>query len=99
MPTSVLQSQTPHFKLYGLHPNYHKLKIFGYCAYPLLRLYNTKFNFHTKPCIYLGPSQTHHGHRCLDLSTECIYIARNVKFDELRFPAQDSEKNRLHALD
>ena len=91
MPTSVLQSQNPYFKLYGLNPNYHELKIFGCCVYPLLRPYNTfKFNFFTKPYIYLGPSPTHHGYRCLNLSTECIYIAHNVKFDESRFLVQDS---------
>ncbi|GKF24470.1 retrovirus-related pol polyprotein from transposon TNT 1-94 [Tanacetum coccineum] len=29
---------------------------------------------------------SHHGYRCLDISHECLYIARHVRFNEAQFP-------------
>lgn len=43
-------------------------------------------DFRSTPCLFLGYSPLHHGYRCLDLSSERIYIARHVRFDESSFP-------------
>ncbi|GKD30867.1 putative RNA-directed DNA polymerase [Tanacetum coccineum] len=37
-------------------------------------------------CVFLGYSPSHHGYRCLDISTKRLYIARHVHFNEAHFP-------------
>ncbi|GJS77982.1 retrotransposon protein, putative, ty1-copia subclass [Tanacetum coccineum] len=43
-------------------------------------------DFRSTPCVFLGYSPSHHGYRCLDISTERLYIARHVCFNEAQFP-------------
>ncbi|CAH1433319.1 unnamed protein product [Lactuca virosa] len=43
-------------------------------------------DFRSTPCTFLGYSPLHHGYRCLDTSTDRIYIARHVRFNENVFP-------------
>ena len=89
MPTPTLQNSSPYTKFFHTSPPYKDYKVFGCCVYPLLRPYqNHKFTFRTTPCTYLGPSPTHHGHRCLDTKTGRIYIARHTRFDETLFPSR-----------
>nr|GFA53242.1 hypothetical protein [Tanacetum cinerariifolium] len=38
------------------------------------------------PCVFLGYSPSRHGYRCFDISTERLYIARHVRFNEAQFP-------------
>ncbi|GKF05917.1 retrovirus-related pol polyprotein from transposon TNT 1-94 [Tanacetum coccineum] len=56
-------------------------------CFPHLRLYNRhKIDFRSTPCVFLGYNPSHHGYRCLDISTERLYIARHVCFNEAQFP-------------
>nr|GEV50301.1 DNA helicase INO80 isoform X2 [Tanacetum cinerariifolium] len=43
-------------------------------------------DFRSTPCVFLGYSPSHHGYHCLDISTERLYIARHVCFNEAQFP-------------
>ncbi|GKB00615.1 putative RNA-directed DNA polymerase [Tanacetum coccineum] len=43
-------------------------------------------DFCSTRCVFLGYSPSHHGYRCLDISTERLYIARHVRFNEAQFP-------------
>nr|GEW72918.1 nucleotide-binding, alpha-beta plait [Tanacetum cinerariifolium] len=43
-------------------------------------------DFRSTLCIFLGYNPSHHGYRCLDISTERLYIARHVRINEARFP-------------
>ncbi|GJU84677.1 nucleotide-binding alpha-beta plait domain-containing protein [Tanacetum coccineum] len=43
-------------------------------------------DFRSTPCVFLGYSPSHHGYRCLDISTERLYIALHVRFNEAQFP-------------
>ncbi|GJU46699.1 N-terminal kinase-like protein [Tanacetum coccineum] len=43
-------------------------------------------DFRFTVCVFLGNSPSHHGYRYLDISTECLYIARHVRFNEAQFP-------------
>ncbi|GKA36945.1 retrovirus-related pol polyprotein from transposon TNT 1-94 [Tanacetum coccineum] len=43
-------------------------------------------DFHSTLCVFLGYSPSRHGYRCLDISTERLYIARHVRFNEAQFP-------------
>nr|GEX68483.1 hypothetical protein [Tanacetum cinerariifolium] len=50
------------------------------------RPHRHKMDFRSTPCVFLGYSPSHHGYRCLDISTERLYIARHVRFNEAQFP-------------
>ena len=43
-------------------------------------------DFRSTSCVFLGYSTSRHGHRCLDPSSDHIYIARHVRFNENIFP-------------
>jgi hypothetical protein len=94
LPTPTIKWFTPFFKLYNKEPEYSNLKVFGCACYPLLRPYTKhKLEFWSKQCIFLGYSSNHKGYTCLDPSKNCIYISRNVVFDEKLFPALDTASN------
>ena len=38
------------------------------------------------PCVFLGYSLLHKGYKCLHLSSNRVYISRNVILDETHFP-------------
>uniref|UniRef100_A0A2N9HK34 Integrase catalytic domain-containing protein n=1 Tax=Fagus sylvatica TaxID=28930 RepID=A0A2N9HK34_FAGSY len=87
LPSPVTKNKSPLEILYHKTPDYNFLKTFGYACWPHLRPYNThKFDFRSKRCVFLGYSLNHKGYKCLDLSTNRMYIARNVVFDEHTFP-------------
>jgi hypothetical protein len=46
LPSSILEMETPFFKLHGTHPSYNLLKVFGWC-FSYLRDY-AKNNFTPK---------------------------------------------------
>jgi histone deacetylase 1/2 len=83
----VLQKDTPVHCLFHVQPNYDFLRTFGCACWPSLRKYNAhKLAFRPKLCVFLGYSPMHKGYKCLDKSTRCIYISRDVVFDESIFP-------------
>ncbi len=52
-------------------------------------LYNPhKLAFRSKKFVFLGYSPNHRGYRCLDLSTNRVYISRDVVFNKQDFPAK-----------
>ena len=86
LPTLVLNNSSPYFVLFHKHPDYSTQKPFGCTIFPLLRPYNNhKFAFRSTPCVYLGPSPSHLGSRCLNLSNDRVYIARHVVFNPSLF--------------
>jgi histone deacetylase 1/2 len=87
MPTLLLQTETPVHRLFSVQPNYDFLHTFGGTCWPSLRKYNAhKLAFQYKQSVFLGCSPMHKGYKCLDKSTERIYISRDVVFDESIFP-------------
>lgn len=86
-PFSVLQFDTPHFRLYKTPPSYTFLKIFCCLCFPYLRLYNRhKIEFRSTLCVFLGYPTSFRGYRCLDLNTGKTFICPHVRFDESVFP-------------
>jgi hypothetical protein len=70
-------------------PDYTTLRTFGCLCYPLLRPYaNHKLTFRSKPCIFIGYGGNQKGYRCLDPTTNKVYLSRSVIFDETNFPAK-----------
>jgi histone deacetylase 1/2 len=87
VPSSALsQSKSPYYALFNSHPDYSSITIFGCLCFPHLRPYNAhKFHNKSSPCVYLGLSPQHKGHKCLDANGR-IYISKDVIFHELKFP-------------
>jgi hypothetical protein len=87
LPTPVLQNASPYEVLYGNSPSYSLFRTFGCLCYPYLRDYvSHKLAPKTTPCVFIGYSSTHKGFRCLDRTTQHVFISRHVIFDETNFP-------------
>ncbi|GAU29238.1 hypothetical protein TSUD_362280 [Trifolium subterraneum] len=87
LPSSALPSfKSPHHLLFNTCPEYTNLKVFGCLCFPHLRPYNkNKIQFRSSPCVYLGVSPQHKGHKCLDTNGK-IYVSKDVTFHESNFP-------------
>jgi hypothetical protein len=101
IPNKVINYTSPLECLFQVKPNYPSLHVFGCSYWPHLRPFNSrKLEFCSKECVFLGYSNQHKGFKCLDLSTGCTYISRDVIFDENTFPFSKLLPNsgpRLHA--
>jgi hypothetical protein len=96
LPSKTIAHDTPLHKLFGTHPNYNSLKVFGWACWPNLHPYNPKkLDFRTKQCIFLGYSSSHKGYKYFDHTTGRIYISRDVVFDEQNFPFVKSPSNSV----
>ncbi|GJY75602.1 retrovirus-related pol polyprotein from transposon TNT 1-94 [Tanacetum coccineum] len=86
MPSRTSTHKSPFEHIFKRSPDYSFLRVFGCLCFPPLRPYNHhKMDFCSTPCVFLGYSPSHYGYRCLDISTERIYIARHVHFNEAQF--------------
>ena len=87
MTTPILQHKSPYEVLFNVKPDYTLLRTFGCLCYPYLRSYSPhKLSTRSEQCIFLGYSSFHIGYRCLSLSTNRLYIYRNVIFEESIYP-------------
>jgi hypothetical protein len=94
LPSKTINFQTPTERLLHVTPNYDALRVFGCACWPNLRPYNKrKLAFRSKQCVFLGYSPLHKGVKCLDVSTGCIYISRDVVFYEKVFPFSSLHPN------
>ena len=90
-PTKTLAFGTPHFSLFGSHPTYAHLRVFGCACYPnMSATAPNKLAPRSTLCVFLGYSSNHKGYRCLDLSSNRILTSRHVVFDEASFPLAGS---------
>lgn len=84
--TSLLPNCSPFEKLFKKKPNLHELRTFGCVCYPLLRPYNKhKLENRSVLCLFVGYSAIHKGYKCLDVTSNRLYISRDVVFDEQQF--------------
>lgn len=86
LPSLSLNKLSPYFLLFKRVPNYTFLKFFGCTCYPFLRPYNdSKLQFRSSKCLFLGYSDSRIGYKYLHSSGR-IYISKTVEFNELEFP-------------
>jgi hypothetical protein len=86
-PSSCINSEVPHTRLYRVPPIYDHLRVFGCLCYPNLQATSPhKLAPRSTACVFLGYPSFHKGYRCLDLSTRRIMISCHVIFDEFQFP-------------
>jgi hypothetical protein len=71
LPIQTLSYGTPYFALFGSHPTYDHLRVFGCACYPNMSATAPhKLAPRSSLCVFLGYSSNHKGYRCLDLSTK-----------------------------
>ncbi|MCH96974.1 retrovirus-related pol polyprotein from transposon TNT 1-94 [Trifolium medium] len=51
-----------------------------------------KFQNRSSPCVYLGVSSQHKGHKCLGANGR-VYVSKDVVFHELQFPYSSPAHN------
>ena len=79
LPTPVLFNISPYQKLFGISPNYHKLRTFGCLCFPWLRPYApNKLEHRSSPCVFVGYSLTQSAYQCLEPVSGRIFISRHV---------------------
>lgn len=87
LPSWVVNNDTPFFRLFGQQPDYISLHTFSCACWLNLRPYiDRKLEFRSKQCVFLGYSNQYKRFKCLDPKAGCIYISRDVIFDEQVFP-------------
>ena len=100
-PTSTIKNLSPFEKLFNHALDYNMLRVFGCACWPNLRPYNShKLQPHSSQCIFLGYSLLHKGYKCLHPPSNCVYISRDVLFNETQFPFTQfvSPHNQLTTL-
>ncbi|PKU66636.1 Retrovirus-related Pol polyprotein from transposon TNT 1-94 [Dendrobium catenatum] len=97
MPSPNTQHKAPYEILFGKQPDYTHLKVIGCLCYPWLKPYSShKLSPISHPCVFIGYPQTQKGYKCLDLTTNKVYISNHVIFIENCFPYASS--NSLHSF-
>lgn len=92
LPTPILDHKSPYQCLFNQSPNYTKLKPFGCLCYPWLRSYTTsKLQPRSKPCLFLGYSDSKSAYKCYDPESQKLYHSRHVEFILNEFPSVSTE--------
>ncbi|GFQ01835.1 retrovirus-related pol polyprotein from transposon tnt 1-94 [Phtheirospermum japonicum] len=87
MPKTNLSMLSSFERLFSRSPNLAKLRVFGCLCFPWLCPYsNNKLDNRSRPCVFLGYSQTQSAYLCYDPSSSNVFISRHVEFDESVFP-------------
>ena len=91
VPTPLLANKSPFQILFDQLPNYSNFRVYGCRVFPYLRDYaKHKLKPRSLPCIFLGYSASHKGFRCLDPTTNRVFISRHARFNESSFPFKDT---------
>ncbi|KRY24780.1 Retrovirus-related Pol polyprotein from transposon TNT 1-94, partial [Trichinella britovi] len=92
-PTKALRKVTPEEAWSGRKPNLAHLKIFGCLAMVHVASgQRKKWDPKSEERIFVGYCETSKGYRTVDRKTKKMYVTRDVKFLESRFPGTQSSK-------
>ncbi|KAL2904103.1 Retrovirus-related Pol polyprotein from transposon TNT 1-94 [Bienertia sinuspersici] len=94
LPIPILDWKTPYEVLHKTKPKYDHLKPFG-CLAVASNPSRTKDKFDARGvlCVFLGYPQTQKGYKLLNLSTNVVFVSRDVKFFEHIYPYKLFHKN------
>jgi hypothetical protein len=87
IPSAAVSFSTPYNILFHKTPDFNFFKVLGCLCYPYTRPYApNKLSPRSHPCVLIGYSNVYKGYKCLNLTTNKIYLSRHVIFDENSFP-------------
>ncbi|PKU83090.1 Retrovirus-related Pol polyprotein from transposon TNT 1-94 [Dendrobium catenatum] len=87
MPSSTTKNKSPFELVYRRKPEYQNMRTFGCACYPLIPPnLRHKLQPRARSCVFLGYSETYKGYKCLDSSSNKLFMSRHVTFDEHIFP-------------
>jgi hypothetical protein len=90
--STAISFESPFQRLFKRLPDYQFFKILRCKCYFYIRPYSPhKLSPRSKTCVFLGYSSVYKGYKCLNLSTNRIYISRHVIFYETTFPFKDQQ--------
>lgn len=86
-PCRPRKDATPYKLLFGQHPTYDHLRVFGCLCYPNLGATAAhKLSPRSAACIFLGYPADTKGYRCFNPDTNRVIVSRHVYFNEDVFP-------------
>lgn len=98
LPSTSIQNDKTHFRLFQTHPTYTHLRVFGSLCYPRLTTLH-KLSPRSSPCVLLGYPSNNHDYRCIDISSRKIIISLHVIFYETIFSFKSVTPNAPPSYD
>src|SRR3954464_12995465 len=81
LPSTVIDFDSPFFRLFKIQPNYSDLHTFGcVCFVHLPPFERNKLGAQSIQCAFMGYSNSHKGFVCYDVSNHRFRVSRNVTF-------------------
>ncbi|XP_071921648.1 retrovirus-related Pol polyprotein from transposon RE1 isoform X2 [Coffea arabica] len=83
LPSQQLGFDSPYYRLFGVHPDYHMLHPFGCVCFVHLPPHERhKLTAQSVRCAFMGYSTTQKGFLCYDVVANRFHVSRNVIFFE-----------------
>jgi len=101
LPSTVIDLDSPFFRLFKIQPNYNDLHTFGcVCFVHLPPFERHKLGAQSVQCAFMGYSHSHKGFVCYDVTNHRFRISRNVTFfdNQFMFPCVSPVMNDIVTL-
>lgn len=83
LPSSIIQWQTPHYRLFGQQTDYSSLRTFGcLCFASTLTLERSKFHPRATPAVFISYPLGMKGYKLLNIQTQRVFVSRDIIFYE-----------------
>ena len=99
-PSKLLKGKSPYEILFDCKPSYSEMRIFGtLCFARHSPRAKDKFASRSKRCVFLGYPFGKKGWKVYDLETQEIFVSREVKFCEDKYPFEEATPHSDREMD